>query len=256
MHVRSQRGTSSGSVLSRSWSVLTVAPARTSDRPRHGSCTTDRVAQGRYVVLVKPALDQVAAAVLLAVLAPLLAVVALAVLVSLGRPVLLRQERVGLDESVFTLLKFRTMRPCRRSSADRRRAQLGVPECRRGEERRRTHKHPADPRLVPVGRFLRRWSLDELPQLVNVLRGEMSLVGPRPELPAVVSRYEPWQHERHAVRPGITGLWQVTDRGADGTLMHERTDVDLHYVRRVSPWLDLQLLLATVPAVLGLRRGV
>jgi lipopolysaccharide/colanic/teichoic acid biosynthesis glycosyltransferase len=121
------------------------------------------------------------------------------------------------------------------------------------EERRRTHKHPNDPRLTVLGRFLRKWSLDELPQLWNVVRGDMSIVGPRPELTEIVSGYEPWQHDRHRVKPGLTGLWQVRARG-DGP-MHERTDLDVNYAARVLFRTDFKILLLTVPTVLGRRTG-
>jgi lipopolysaccharide/colanic/teichoic acid biosynthesis glycosyltransferase len=124
-----------------------------------------------------------------------MAIVALAVLAALGRPVLFRQARVDRDGAVLSVYKVRTMRPDRRQQT----AEFS------GEDRRRTHKHPDDPRLSPVGRFCRRWSLDELPQLFNVLHGEMSRDGPRPELVDIVAHYEPWQHERQAVKPGITG---------------------------------------------------
>jgi lipopolysaccharide/colanic/teichoic acid biosynthesis glycosyltransferase len=216
---------------------------------------------GVYERRVKVVLDRVCAALLLAVTLPLLGAAAAAVLVALGRPVILRQERIGQDGQPFTMHKLRTMRVSRRNAADRRadcEGQAGSVELERrmARDRRLTHKHPHDPRLVPVGRFLRRWSLDELPQLYNVLRGDMSLVGPRPELAHIVARYEPWQHHRHLVKPGITGLWQITHRGAGGQLMHECTEVDLHYVQRLSFWLDLRLLLLTVPAALGFRRGV
>ena len=120
-------------------------------------------------------------------------------------------------------------------------------------DRRVTHKHPRDPRLTPLGRFLRKWSLDELPQLWNVARGDMSLIGPRPELVDIVDRYESWQHERHAVKPGLTGLWQVLARG-DGP-MHENTHLDLAYVRRVRFTTDCKILLHTIPVLLGRRTG-
>lgn len=214
---------------------------------------------GFYERRVKGALDRVIAVVLLVVTAPLLCLAAAAVLVALGRPVILRQERIGQGGRPFTIRKLRTMQACRRA-CDRRagcegQAGAGHAERREAPDRRLTHKHPCDPRLVPVGRFLRRWSLDELPQLYNVLRGEMTLVGPRPELPRIVARYEQWQHARHLVKPGITGLWQITHRGIGGRQMHECTDVDLLYVRDLSFRLDLRLLLLTVPAALGLRRG-
>jgi lipopolysaccharide/colanic/teichoic acid biosynthesis glycosyltransferase len=157
--------------------------------------------------------------------------------------VILRQERVGKSGAVFTIYKFRTMEPDRRLHDV-----AGF-----GEERRLTHKHPNDPRLTPVGRFLRKWSLDELPQFWNVVRGEMSLVGPRPELPKIVAGYEPWQHARHWVKPGITGLWQISERG--DRVMHECTETDLVYLDEISLTTDLKIMVLTPLAALGLRRG-
>ena len=118
-------------------------------------------------------------------------------------------------------------------------------------ERRQRHKSARDPRVTRIGRYLRRSCLDELPQLWNVVRGEMSLVGPRPELPSIVERYEPWQHARHAVSPGITGWWQV-NRTADN-LMHEATELDIYYVHNHSLLLDLRILVRTFGAVIDGR---
>ena len=197
---------------------------------------------GSYERYVKPALDRVVAAVLLALAVPALSVIAVAIRVTMGSPILFTQRRVGRGGVDFTVYKFRTMAP------DRRLAQMAV-----DAERRVTHKSPHDPRLTPVGRFLRKWSLDELPQLWNVVRGDMSLVGPRPELVEIVAGYEPWQHRRHAVKPGITGLWQVSARG--DRMMHEATDVDLAYIAELSWRNDLRILLLTIPAALGKRTG-
>lgn len=194
-----------------------------------------------YVRFVKPCIDRVGGAVLALVLAPLTAVVALAVRCSLGPGVIFKQRRVGRGGEPFDVYKFRTM------AHDRRRRQQPI-----ADDRRRVHKSDEDPRHTGVGRVLRKWSLDELPQLWNVLRGEMSLVGPRPELVEVVERYEPWQHRRHAVKPGLTGLWQVSRRG-DG-MMYLHTDVDLEYVDSVGFLTDLGILLRTIPATLS-RRG-
>lgn len=195
-----------------------------------------------YVASVKPVLDICLTLLLLIPGLPVMAVIALAIRLTTRGPVLYRQERIGLHGQPFTVYKFRTMIPDRRVRNER------VPF----PDRRRRHKSESDPRVTRVGRFLRRTSLDELPQLFNVLRGEMSLVGPRPELPMLVDRYEPWQHERHLVRPGITGWWQVNGRG--DRPMHENTELDIEYVRRVSLWLDLYILCKTAWIVLT-RRG-
>jgi lipopolysaccharide/colanic/teichoic acid biosynthesis glycosyltransferase len=111
------------------------------------------------------------------------------------------------------------------------------------------HKSENDPRITRLGRRLRRTSLDELPQLINVLRGEMSLVGPRPEVPYVVQEYEPWQWRRFAVQPGITGWWQVN--GRSDKPMHLNTQDDLYYIQHYSIWLDLKILWRTVGVVFG-----
>lgn len=209
---------------------------------RLGPPPPEPVAADVYRRVVKPVVDRVVAAVLLVVLAMPLLLVALVVLLSLGRPILFVQDRVGRGGRTFRVLKFRTMRPSRR------RRQLSV-----AHDRRRSHKVPDDPRLTATGRFLRRWSIDELPQLLNVVKGEMSIVGPRPELPEIVAAYPPELHARHAVRPGLTGLWQVCARG-DG-LMHENGHWDLEYVQRIGLRTDLSILLRTPAAIVGSRRG-
>jgi lipopolysaccharide/colanic/teichoic acid biosynthesis glycosyltransferase len=201
---------------------------------------------GVYARLLKPAFDRTFAALAIIVAIPAFLVVALVVRLSFGPGVLYRQCRVGRSGKPFTVFKFRTM------EHDRRRPEpVGSFD---GVDRRRTHKSHEDPRHRPVGRLLRKWSLDELPQLFNVLRGEMSVVGPRPELPSVVATYRGWEHERHLVRPGLTGLWQVQARG-DGTLMREHIDLDVAYVRHVSAWTDLRILVRTLPALLGRHQG-
>jgi lipopolysaccharide/colanic/teichoic acid biosynthesis glycosyltransferase len=200
----------------------------------------------RYERLLKPMIDKVLAFVLLVVLSPILAVVGVMVAKSLGRPIVLRQQRVGKDEERFVLHKFRTMHPDRRASGGSTRGEFD------GDDRRITHKHPDDPRLTPVGQTLRKWSLDELPQLYDVLKGTLSIVGPRPELESIVANYEPWQHARHAVKPGLTGLWQIKARG-DGE-MHEHTDLDIEYAQKVTLRGDLKIMLLTLPAILT-RKG-
>jgi lipopolysaccharide/colanic/teichoic acid biosynthesis glycosyltransferase len=192
---------------------------------------------------LKRTCDIVMAVTCLVIFAPVAGGVALVIWLDSGRPILFRQERVGKYGRTFKMLKFRTMRPDRRLRASD--LPPGV------SERRRVHKSPSDPRVTRVGRFLRRSCLDELPQFWNVLRGEMSIVGPRPELPEIVAKYQPWQHARHQVSPGITGWWQVNR--SDGVLMHEATLLDLYYVEHASLWLDLRILARTAAIVL---RGV
>lgn len=194
-----------------------------------------------YVRFVKPVVDRVVAVLLLVLLSPVLAIVAAAVRITLGSPILYRQERVGLGGRRFEVVKFRTM------EADRRVARVPV-----ADDRRRDHKAAHDPRHTALGRVLRRSSLDELPQLWNVVRGDMSLVGPRPELVSVVARYDDWQHARHSVRPGLTGLWQIRSRG--DVPMHLCVHDDLDYIERVGPIADLVLLVAT-PIAIVTHRG-
>jgi lipopolysaccharide/colanic/teichoic acid biosynthesis glycosyltransferase len=191
-----------------------------------------------YPRVVKPGIDTVGAAVLLILALPLMAALAVAVRTALGAGVIYRQTRVSRGGRAFTIYKFRTMLP------DRRRADLPYD----GPERRVCHKADNDPRHTAFGRFLRKYSLDELPQLWNVLLGDMSLVGPRPELLEVVDRYEPWQHQRHGVKPGLTGLWQVTCRGKG--LAHHNVDVDLDYISGLSLLTDLKILALTLPVAL------
>ena len=208
-----------------------VIPLPHVDRPR-----------GVYVRLVKPAFDRALALVVLGAAAVPMVLIATVIAATMGRPVLFRQQRIGADGEPFEVLKFRTMRP------DRRAQRLDVIR-----DRRRTHKSDADPRHTTVGRFLRRCSLDELPQLFNVLRGEMSMVGPRPELDSIVEQYPTALHQRHFVKPGLTGLWQVSARGCGP--MHENGQWDLAYIGRVSLRTDLQILARTPRALVGENAG-
>lgn len=171
---------------------------------------------------------------------PLMALSALAVFLDDGLPILFRQKRAGENGRFFDMLKFRTM--------VRNAEQLQGRVERRDEKGNVIHKSKDDPRVTRVGRFLRRFSLDELPQLFNVLRGDMSLVGPRPELPHLVEKYQPWQRKRFAVPPGMTGWWQVT--GRSDKPMHLHTEDDLYYIQNYSIWLDVQILLRTAWVVI------
>lgn len=190
---------------------------------------------------VKRALDIVVSAVLLMVTAPLMALIALAVRLDSAGPVLFRQPRVGQDGRIFTMYKFRTMVP----DAE---ARLQALLKERGWEKPPL-KIPDDPRITRVGRFLRRFSLDELPQLWNVLRGDMSMVGPRPEEPRIVQTYNAWQRKRLLVKPGLTGPMQVNGR-ADLPL-DDRVRLEIDYIQHYSLWEDLKIMAQTLPAILS-----
>ncbi|MGD8486129.1 MAG: sugar transferase [Chloroflexota bacterium] len=157
-----------------------------------------------------------------------------------GGPALFRQTRAGLHGRPFEMLKFRSMSV----DAEERLAELEHANELEGH----AFKMTDDPRVTPLGRTLRRWSLDELPQLWNVLRGDMSLVGPRPPLPSEVGDYDLWHRRRLSMKPGITGLWQVRSRRE--TLFDKWVEDDLEYIDRWSLWLDLQILVRTIPAAL------
>ncbi len=195
-------------------------------------------------LVLKGLVDVVGAFLILLVLWPLLAVVALAVLLAMGRPVLFAQERAGLNGRRFRMLKFRTMVPGAEAQRD---ALLA-----RNEMSGPVFKVTDDPRVTPLGRFLRKWSLDELPQFFNVLGGTMSLVGPRPLPVKEQLDIEGWHRRRLSMKPGITGLWQVS--GRNDVDFEAWMRLDLRYVEQWSLGLDLKLLLLTLPAVLW-RRG-
>ena len=182
----------------------------------------------RYLA-VKYAASRVIAAVMLLLLAPLFGLIAAILRAKLGKGVLYRQTRVGRGGVDFEILKFRTM------EVDRRAASRPVEQ-----DRRRTHKSDDDPRHIGIGRLLRKTSLDELPQLWNVVKGEMTLVGPRPELASVADQYGFRDHPRHVVVPGITGLWQVSEYR--NQLLHEHIEVDVDYVQQVGLGLDLRII--------------
>ncbi len=207
--------------------LVTMAPARTAPLP----------------LFAKRVMDVVLAAVGLVLAAPVLAVAAVAVKLSSPGPVLYRQWRCGLRGRRFVLLKLRTMFV----GAEAQQPLVAHLNVMDGP----VFKAPDDPRVTRVGRVLRRLSIDEVPQLWNVLRGDMSLVGPRPALPEEVERYEPWQRRRLAMRPGLTCLWQVSGRSEVdfATWMN----LDLAYIDNWSLWLDLKILLRTIPAVLSGR---
>ncbi|MCD6352535.1 MAG: sugar transferase [Armatimonadetes bacterium] len=185
-----------------------------------------------FYLASKRLLDIVGSLLALVLLGPLMLVLALLIRRQTGASALFVQERVGQRGRPFAMYKFRTMYPDTPAYAP-------------------APASDEDPRVTPVGRWLRRYSLDELPQLFNVLRGEMSLVGPRPEMPFIVERYAPWQRRRLEAKPGITGLWQIM--GRKDLPLAENIEYDFYYLRHQSLLLDLEILLRTIPVVLSAR---
>jgi lipopolysaccharide/colanic/teichoic acid biosynthesis glycosyltransferase len=193
---------------------------------------------------LKRALDLLLAGAAIVPALPVMLIIALIIRRDSPGPALFRQHRIGQHGRLFEMYKFRTMRHAPEQAEAALRAAAPDTPPPPGA----AYKLPYDPRITRVGRFLRRSSLDELPQLFNVLRGDMSLVGPRPELPGVMGRYAPWQLARLAVPPGMTGWWQVN--GRSNHPMHLSTDDDLYYLAHYSLALDLRILVRTVLVVL------
>jgi exopolysaccharide biosynthesis polyprenyl glycosylphosphotransferase len=207
------------------------------------SLTFSTVPSDAVALAFKRAFDVLVSGVALLLLAPLLAAVAVAIKLDSPGPVLFRQRRVGLNGREFWLLKFRSMH----QDAE---AQLAALRSR-NEMSGPVFKMTSDPRVTRVGRFIRKTSLDEFPQFWNVLSGEMSVVGPRPPLPAEVKQYQRWQRRRLSVKPGITCTWQVSGRNEIDFEQWMR--LDLKYIDTWSLWGDVQICLRTVPAVLAAR---
>jgi exopolysaccharide biosynthesis polyprenyl glycosylphosphotransferase len=219
-----------------------VAVQRFGDAPVLG---LRRVELTGFQQTLKRGFDLVVGGMLLIACSPLMLACAAAVRLSSPGPALFQQVRVGQDGQEFTLHKFRSMV----IDAERRLGGLR----QRNEADGLLFKLRDDPRVTRVGRFLRAWSLDELPQLLDVLRGDMSLVGPRPPLPSEVAAYDAWVRNRLRVKPGLTGLWQVS--GRHELSFQDYVRHDLFYVENWSLSMDLFILLKTMPAVLG-RSGV
>jgi exopolysaccharide production protein ExoY len=209
----------------------------------------DRAVRAPALSRAKRALDIAAAGSALAVFGILLGMIALAVLIMEGRPILIRHRRIGRNGVSFPCLKFRTM--VRDADAALSRHLASHPEAL--AEWQETHKLKRDPRVTPLGRVLRDTSLDELPQLFNILRGEMSLVGPRPIVADEIKRYGIAFADYKAVRPGLTGPWQCS--GRNDVSYEQRVHMDSQYVRSWSLTSDLIIIMKTVPAVIK-SRGV
>ena len=224
------------------WLALRQSFLRPSRRVPELHWLEDPLARRPLTAALRRGCDLAVAALLLLALSPVILVCMAVVKLTSPGPALFRQGRIGHQCRTFAMLKLRTM----------------VDGAHRMEDRLAGAcsgtflKLVADPRTTRVGRFLRRYSLDELPQLVNVLRGEMSLVGPRPLLPSDFRKFpKQEQMRRFSVRPGITGLWQVSGRSA--TTDEQRIQYDLDYVEHWTPWLDLKILARTIPVALGAK---
>jgi lipopolysaccharide/colanic/teichoic acid biosynthesis glycosyltransferase len=214
--------------------------------------------ESRWLSTLRRTVDLVFAIALIVLFSPILIAVAVAVRLDSRGPALFRQRRVGYREREFTLYKFRSMRV----DADPRGHQEYVTALIKGESsapdpapdggHETLYKVAVDNRITPVGRWIRRWSLDELPQLFNVLLGDMTLVGPRPAIPYEVAEYPSWYLQRFSVKPGLTGLWQVSGRSE--RTYEEMVRLDIDYTERRSLGLDLSILLRTPWTVLS-RKG-
>ncbi|HLU37898.1 MAG TPA: sugar transferase [Planctomycetota bacterium] len=218
-------------------------PADRSSVDYIGDVATYAMAGGfgeRRLLWVKRAIDLVGSAVGLVLLAPLMLTIALAIWITSGRPILFKQVRVGVNGRLFHMFKFRSMV----KNAEELRHQLEAGNEQTGPVFKMKH----DPRVTPIGRFLRRYSLDELPQLFNVLLGDMSLVGPRPPIPSEVMQYDWWQRRRLSVRPGLTCTWQVSGRNAIG--FDKWMEMDLAYIDGWNLALDMKIMAKTVKEVM------
>jgi exopolysaccharide biosynthesis polyprenyl glycosylphosphotransferase len=193
-----------------------------------------------YSRIVKRIFDLIFALVFLVVFSPVYLVVALWVFLDDGFPILYHSERIGENGQIFKMIKFRTMV---------KNAEIAISEVETIDtDGNVIHKKPDDPRILKSGKILRKLSLDEIPQMINVLKGEMSVVGPRPELPRLAESYKHWQRRRLTVPPGITGWWQIN--GRSDRVMHLHTEDDIYYIENYSIWLDLQIIIRTVWVVL------
>jgi lipopolysaccharide/colanic/teichoic acid biosynthesis glycosyltransferase len=217
--------------------------------------SVDRIPLRRRISLAaKRLMDIVGALVLMVLASPIMLVTALAVKFSSPGPIIFRQSRVGLGGLPFNFYKFRSMRTDNDDRVHREYVEKLIKgqtqEINQGSSEKPVYKLRSDPRITPVGRFIRKTSIDELPQLWNVLKGEMSLVGPRPPVPYEAAKYQSWHMRRlQEMRPGITGLWQV--EGRSRTTFDDMVRLDLRYVRNWSLWLDIRILFKTIFVVLN-----
>ncbi len=210
----------------------------------------ERAARRRFEPLLKRLFDLLLAGAILIPAGPVMLLTALAIRLFDGRPVFFRQLRAGINGRPFELLKFRTMRPAAGDTSHRSYARKWIEEGRpfTNDEQAPLYKVAEDRRVTRLGAFLRRFSIDELPQIINVLRGEMSIVGPRPAIPYEVEMYQDWHRRRLDALPGLTGLWQVS--GRNRLSFDEMVRLDIEYIEHWSLARDLQILARTPTAVL------
>jgi lipopolysaccharide/colanic/teichoic acid biosynthesis glycosyltransferase len=214
---------------------------------------TNHNSRRKSLLVLKRGIDLLVTAAITILCLPLFIVIAIAVKLSSPGPILFRQQRVGQFGQIFTFLKFRSMVVDNDHSVHKeyvtKMIAEGADAQAKAQGKQVVYKLTNDKRVTPIGRFLRRTSLDELPQLINVLRGDMSLVGPRPPIPYELAAYQTWHRRRVLeVKPGITGLWQVTGRSR--VKFDEMVRLDLRYATSWSPWLDLKILVMTPLAVI------
>lgn len=224
------------------------------DQPAHAKHHPDlleKEKKTKFSRLLKRVMDVAVSMVMLILCAPLFLAIALAIKLTSKGPVLFKQERVGQQGLRFAFLKFRSMKCGSNPHIHREYVQRfiagEVAPSNTRDNQKAVYKIQDDPRVTRIGKLLRKTSLDELPQLINVLKGEMSLVGPRPPIPYEVEAYQSWHRRRMLVKPGITGLWQVNGRSR--TTFDDMVRLDLRYARTWSPWLDLKILLRTPRAM-------
>jgi undecaprenyl-phosphate galactose phosphotransferase len=203
-------------------------------------------------IIFKRVFDVTASSLGLIVLSPMLIIIASLIKLTSKGPVLYSQTRIGKDGKPFPFYKFRSMTVTNENDAERQKMML---EFMKAD----SHKKGTDTKVInnkrvtKIGKFIRKTSLDELPQLFNVIKGDMSLVGPRPCLPYEYNNYEEWQKRRHEIIPGCTGVWQVSGRG--NVSFNDSVILDLYYIKNMSPWLDLQIILKTIPVMIFARGG-
>jgi lipopolysaccharide/colanic/teichoic acid biosynthesis glycosyltransferase len=201
---------------------------------------------------LKSIFDKVASFIGLILLSPFMTIISILIKISSPGPVFYKHERIGKDGKPFMFYKFRTMNIIENDD-DTERKKMMI-NFMKGMESNGPNKKVINPkRVTRIGKFLRKTSLDELPQLLNVLKGDMSLVGPRPCLPYEYENLENWQKRRFTILPGCTGMWQVTGRSE--VTFQESVVLDLYYINNLSPWLDLQLLIKTIPVMLFGKGG-